>query len=80
VRPEQREPQDDTLKLSHGRLWSSATVMDWMTPCQLGERVVSDVQDFVADSCARWWPVVGRHHMAHRIDCTEDRPELVLTL
>ena len=31
--------------------------MDWKTPCQLAEWLVSEVQDFVADTCSQWWLV-----------------------
>ena len=74
------EMLDDALNLSHGRLWSSATVMDWTTPCQLAEQVVSNVQEFLADTCCQWWPMVGGKRMTYRIDCLVGRPELVLTL
>ena len=76
----QFEILDETIKLSNGRLWSCGTVMDWMQPCQLAEWMVSYVQDFVADTCSQWWPMVGRKRVAYRIECVEGRPELIFVL
>ena len=71
---------DDSLKLSNGRPWSCGTVMDWMTPCQLAEWALSYTQDFVADICSQWWPMVGHKRLGYRINCVDGRPELALFL
>ncbi len=76
----QFEILDDSLKLSNGRLCSCSSVMGWTSPCQLAEWLVSYVQDFVADTCSQWWPMVGARRMAYRIDCVGGRPKLVLKL
>ena len=54
--------------------------LDWTTLCDLAERVVSDLQDFMADLKSEWWSMIGRKRLGHRIDCVGGRPELVLLL
>lgn len=71
---------DDGWKFSNGLLWSVCSFVEWMSLCDLAERVLSDLQDFMADTESVWWPAVGSKRMAYRIDCPDGRPELVLTL
>ncbi|GGQ98957.1 hypothetical protein [Deinococcus ruber] len=71
---------DDQYRFSYGKFWACSSVMDWMTLCQLAEQVVSNLQDFVADMTAEWWPVVGRKRLAYRTECVDGRPELLLVL
>ena len=51
-----------------------------MTLCGLAERVVSDLQDFMADLKSEWWSMVRRKRLGYRIDCVGGRPGLVLLL
>ncbi|ULH15774.1 hypothetical protein MF271_03815 [Deinococcus sp. KNUC1210] len=51
-----------------------------MDLCQLADQVISNLQDFVADMTAEWWPVVGRKRLTCRIECIGGRPELALVL
>jgi hypothetical protein len=71
---------DDGWKFTNNRLWSVSTFVDWMTLYDLAEKVLSDLQDFMADTESVWWPMVGSKRLAYRIDCLDGRPELVLTL
>lgn len=44
--------------------------------CHLVEKVISDLQDFMADAYSVWWPMLGRHRLKYEIDCQDDRPRL----
>jgi len=48
-----------------------------MTLCDLVERIVSDLQDFIADLKSEWCSMIGRKRLGHRIDCVGGRPELM---
>lgn len=48
--------------------------------CQLACKVISDLQDFIADAYSVWWPQLGQHRLKYEIDCQEDRPRLIFTL
>lgn len=48
--------------------------------CHLTEKVVSDLQDYMADIYSVWWPMLGRHRLNYEIDCVDDRPRLIFTL
>lgn len=48
--------------------------------CGVAEKVISDLQDFVADVYGMWWPMLGRQRLNFQIDCVDDRPKLVFTL
>ena len=71
---------DDGWMFRNGLLMSASTSPGGMTLCDLAEKVVSDLQDFMADTESVWWPMVGSKRLAYRIDCVDRRPVLVLTL
>ncbi|WP_339097774.1 hypothetical protein ACINK0_15020 [Deinococcus sp. VB343] len=48
--------------------------------CHLAEKVLSDLQDYMADIYSVWWPMLGRHRLNYEIDCVDDRPRLIFTL
>ena len=71
---------DQEWKFTNGLRWSCSSYLDWMALCDLAERVVSDLQDFMADLKSEWWSMIGRKRLGHRIDCVGGRPELMLLL
>ncbi|RJF73463.1 hypothetical protein D3875_19860 [Deinococcus cavernae] len=48
--------------------------------CEVAERVVSNVQDFMADTSSVWWPQLAEQRLQYEIDCLDDRPRLIFRL
>ena len=74
---------DDGWTLTNGLLRGGRTFerrADWPPLCEFAETVVSDLQDFMADTKSVWWPMVGHKRLGYRVECIDGRPELVLFL
>lgn len=48
--------------------------------CEVARKLLSDLQDFMADAHGEWWPMLGRQRLDYVVDCHNDRPRLMFTL
>ena len=71
---------DGSVRFMCGQLGGETYWLEWMTDCDWAERLVSNLQDYMADLKSEWWPMIGRKRLGYRIDCVAGRPELVLYL